>query len=140
MRPILYGRAMGALTVAALISGCNGTPVAATSDADASAQEAARPEPAGPTQDCPFVGSITADPAETTVGGEVDVTVLVDTPDAADVSYTWTATDGQFESSNVKETRFDCTAPGEVTIDVQVSGGTQMRPGARSRCQRGVPD
>jgi len=128
MRLILYGRAMGALTVAAPILACNGAPVAATGGADAGAQEA-RSDSAGPTQDCPFVGSITVDPADTTVGGEVDVTVLVDASDAADISYTWTATGGQFASSNVKETRFDCTAPGEVTIDVQVSGGTEADGG-----------
>jgi hypothetical protein len=62
------------------------------------------------------------DPSETIVGGEVDVSVLVDT-DAADVSYTWTSTGGQFESSNAPKTRFDCTAPGVVTISVQVTGG-----------------
>jgi hypothetical protein len=74
------------------------------------------------------VGLVTVDPSETIVGGEVDVSVLVDT-DAADVSYTWTSTGGQFESSNAPKTRFDCTALGAVTISVQVTGGSQSEGG-----------
>jgi hypothetical protein len=125
MRMILDGWAIGALTAGSLISGC-GTPAAAPAGvADSGVREAeASADSTGPIQACPSVGPITTSPGETTVGSEVDVGVSVAPAAAGDVSYTWTATDGQFESSNVRETRFACTAPGMVTIEVQVSGGT----------------
>jgi hypothetical protein len=125
MRMILDGCAIGALTAGSVISGC-GTPAAApTGVADSGLREAeASADSTGPVQACPPVGPIMTNPGETTVGGEVDVSVSVGSAAAGDVSYTWTATDGQFESSNVQTTRFACTAPGMVTIAVQVSGGT----------------
>jgi hypothetical protein len=125
MRLVPYGCVIGTLNVAAVISGCNGSPVARSVEADTGAQqEAAGPDSTTATADCPLVGPVTVDPGETAVGGEVDVSVPIDS-DAADVSYTWTSTDGQFQSSNAPKTRFDCTAAGAVTISVQVTGGSQ---------------
>ena len=128
MRLIPYGWAIVTLTVAALASACNGPGISRPGEADTGAQKEAAPDSSSPTEGCPFVGLVTVDPSETIVGGEVDVSVLVDT-DVADVSYTWTSTGGQFQSSNAPKTRFDCTALGAVTISVQVTGGSQAEGG-----------
>jgi len=125
MRSILDGCAIGALTAGSLIFGCGSPSPPLAGPADSGAREAeAGPDSAGLAQACPPVGPITTNPGEAIVGGEVDVSVSVAPSAAAGVSYTWTATEGQFVSSNVRETRFACTTPGVVTIEVQVFGGT----------------
>ena len=129
MRFIFDARAIPALMVGALTAGCSGPPSAAGGEAgsgaaaDSGAEEAAVAVPDSAA--CPLVGSVTASPAETTVGGEVEVSVSVATRAGTEVSYTWTATDGEFLSSNVPATRFACTDVGEVTISVQVLGESQ---------------
>jgi hypothetical protein len=128
MRFIRCGWAIVRVTAAVLVSGCNGSGVTRPGEAVTIPQQEAGPDSTRPIEDCPFVGLVTVNPGATTVGGEVDVSVLVDT-DGADVSYTWTSTGGQFESSNAPKTRFDCTAAGAITISVQVTGGSQSEGG-----------
>jgi hypothetical protein len=69
------------------------------------------------------VAFITASPEEVPVGGEIDVSVIVAASEAGPLSYTWTATSGQFATAIAPKTRYSCTAVGSATLTVEVSGG-----------------
>src|SRR5258708_30850115 len=96
----LPGHAIAALMASAapmasaLSCGGDRALTARTDGPEAGPREAASPDSAGPAASCPQVGAITASPAATRVGNEVDVGVFVGTTGGAPLTFTWTATDG----------------------------------------------
>jgi hypothetical protein len=71
---------------------------------------------------CPQL-SLTIAPREAPVGGEVSVQASLTPSAGPGVSYTWTASGGEFLSSIAASTRFSCTAPGPVVVTVQANSG-----------------
>lgn len=120
-----------ALVLGSALSNCNpaaasghGAPDASTADGPIGVDGPSADTASG-AEACPNLGLITADPEEVPVGDEIDVSVLVAPADAGGLSYTWTATSGEFLSVIAPKTRFSCTAPGPATLTVEVVGGDE---------------
>jgi hypothetical protein len=77
----------------------------------------------GSTFDCAAVASVTATPAETTVGSAVSLAAVAKGPDTGALSYSWTASSGSFDNPGSATPRFTCTAPGLATLVVTASDG-----------------
>jgi hypothetical protein len=77
----------------------------------------------GQTFACATADSISASPSETTVGHTVALTGMANGPDAANLTYAWSAPSGTFSSPNSASTNFTCTAPGTVTVTLTTSDG-----------------
>ena len=73
---------------------------------------------------CATVTSVSETPAETTVGNSVSLAAAATAPNAAALSYAWSASSGSFSAPTSATTSFTCSAPGAVTVTVSVSDGT----------------
>ncbi len=77
----------------------------------------------GTTYNCASVGSLTANPAETSVGASVAVSGSATGPNAGTLTYAWTASGGSFDTPTAAQANFTCTAPGVVTLTLSVGDG-----------------
>jgi hypothetical protein len=72
---------------------------------------------------CANANFVTAIPSETAVGTAVSLTGAANGPNAAALTYTWSAPTGAFSAPNAASTSFTCTSPGPVTVTLTVSDG-----------------
>ena len=73
----------------------------------------------------PEITSVTAAPSPVVVGGDVALEVIAGDPDADPLTYTWTAADGTFSTTDTPATTW--TAPltdGSYDVTIEVSDGT----------------
>jgi hypothetical protein len=77
----------------------------------------------GSTFNCAAVSSVTATPAETTVGSSVTVSGTANGPDPGGLSYSWTATSGSFDKPNSPTAQFTCAAAGLATLTLTAGDG-----------------
>jgi hypothetical protein len=79
--------------------------------------------PNGSTFNCAAVSSVTATPAETTVGSSVTVSASASGPDPGGLSYSWAASSGTFDKPNSPTAQFTCAAQGLATLTMTVADG-----------------
>jgi hypothetical protein len=73
--------------------------------------------------DCASWNTVTASPAETTVGSSVALAATATGPIQANVSYSWSAPSGQISGATSANATFTCTAPGPVSVTLRVGDG-----------------
>jgi phospholipase C len=78
----------------------------------------------GGTFNCGTVNSVSATPAETTVGNSVTVSASAVAPNNAQLAYSWSAPSGTFSASNAAVTSYTCAQAGAVTLTLNVNDGT----------------
>jgi hypothetical protein len=74
--------------------------------------------------DCASWNTVTASPAETTVGSSVALGATATAPIEANVTYAWSAPSGQINGASSANATFTCTAPGPVSVTLRVGDGT----------------
>ncbi len=84
----------------------------------------------GNTFNCGTVSSISVSPAEVTIGNPVSLSSLATGPNAGALTYLWSAPTGSFSNSAAPNTSFTCTAPGPVTLTLNVGDGAVPEGGA----------
>ncbi len=72
---------------------------------------------------CSSANSITALPAETTVGSSIALTATANGANPAALTYVWSAPSGTFSAPNSPTTNFTCTTQGPVTVTVTAGDG-----------------
>ncbi len=77
----------------------------------------------GTTYGCASVSSLSASPAETTVGYAIAVAGSATGPTPSALTYSWSAPSGSFDTPNAAQASFTCTAPGPVTLTLTVGDG-----------------
>jgi phospholipase C len=77
----------------------------------------------GTTFNCATWNSVSASPAETTVGNAVALSALATGPDPSSVTYAWSAPSGTFDNASAAAPHFTCTANGPVTVTLAVTDG-----------------
>jgi phospholipase C len=77
----------------------------------------------GTTFDCATWNSVSASPAETTVGNSVTVSASASGPDPSGVTFAWSAPSGTFDDANAATAQFTCGAPGPVILTLTVGDG-----------------
>jgi hypothetical protein len=77
----------------------------------------------GATYNCASVSSVTANPAETTVGSSIAVSASAIGPNASALTYAWSATSGSFDTPNASQANFTCSATGAITLTLTVGDG-----------------
>jgi phospholipase C len=78
---------------------------------------------AASTANCATANSITANPAETTVGNAIALSAAATGPAPSALTFTWSAPSGSFDTPNAAQANFTCTAPGPVAVTLTVSDG-----------------
>ncbi|MBV9949744.1 MAG: hypothetical protein JOZ69_23080, partial [Myxococcales bacterium] len=76
-----------------------------------------------PTTNCATVTFVSATPTETTVGSSVSLVSTAAGPNPRDISFSWSAPSGSFDSRDSPSPNFTCTAPGVVTLTLVVTDG-----------------
>ncbi len=77
----------------------------------------------GESFDCAAWQSVTASPAQTTVGSSVSLAVSASAPTPSNVTYLWSAPSGQFSAAGAAATQFTCTQAGAIPVTVVVADG-----------------
>ncbi len=77
----------------------------------------------GTSFDCAAVGSVSAIPAETSVGGHIALSASASAPVASALTYAWSASSGTIGQPGASSTTFTCTAPGVVSVTVTAADG-----------------
>lgn len=72
---------------------------------------------------CPDVDFLFVAPLQTAVGGPISVEAHASDSDGDTITYAWTATDGEFDATDVASATYTCSAPGEQTITVAINDG-----------------
>jgi phospholipase C len=108
------------------------TSVAVQMQCATAAAEAGSVLVSGNTFNCATWNSVTAVPSETTVGNAVAVAASAIAPNAAALTYSWSAPSGTFDTPNAASAHFTCTAPGPVTLTVAMGDGPVGDGGACS--------
>ncbi len=86
----------------------------------------------GSTYDCATANSVSASPAETTVGHSVAVAASATGPNPSGLTYSWSAPSGSFDTPTAQTANFTCAVAGPVTLTVTVSDGPIPDGGACS--------
>lgn len=73
--------------------------------------------------DCASVLSVTANPAETTLGRPLVVSGTVTGPNTGGLTYTWSASSGSFDTPTAAEANFTCTVAGPSTLTLTATDG-----------------
>jgi hypothetical protein len=73
--------------------------------------------------DCASVISVTASPAETTVGGSLTVSGSATGPNASGLTYAWSASSGSFDTPTAPQSTFTCAATGLVILTLTAGDG-----------------
>jgi hypothetical protein len=83
---------------------------------------------------CPQIDGVTASPTEVYVGSSLALVATAHDSDGgpSPLSYAWSASSGVLTDATTPATRFTCTAPGVVTINLSVSDGDANCPDATS--------
>ena len=84
----------------------------------------------GTTYNCASVSSISANPAETTIGSTVAITGLANGPNVGGLTYAWSAPTGAFDTPNAASVNYTCTTAGPVTLTLTVGDGPVVDGGA----------
>lgn len=79
---------------------------------------------------CAVVNSLSALPAETTVGHSVALSVTATGANPSGVTYAWLAASGSFDTPASASANFTCSAAGPVTVTVVVGDGAVPDGGA----------
>jgi hypothetical protein len=106
------------------------TNVSVALQCNATLSEAGSAQINGSTYNCASVSSIAASPAETTLGSAVAITGVGNGPNAAGLTYAWSAPSGSFSAPTGAATNFTCTAPGPVALTLTVGDGPVVEGGA----------
>jgi hypothetical protein len=106
------------------------TNVSVVLQCDTQASEAGSAQVNGTIYDCASISSLTASPAETTVGYSVAVAGAATGPAPNAVTYAWSAPSGSFDTPNAAQANFTCTAVGPVTLTLTVTDGSVAEGGA----------
>src|ERR1700733_1496730 len=77
----------------------------------------------GTTYNCAAVSSVTANPAETTVGNEVALSGSATGPNTGALTYAWSASSGSFDPPSAAQANFTCAAAGVATLTLTVGDG-----------------
>jgi acid phosphatase len=82
------------------------------------------------TFNCGSVTSVSASPAEITLGFPVSLAATATGPNPSALTYSWSATSGSFDNPSSATPNFTCSAPGVATLTVTVSDGAVPDGGA----------
>ena len=77
----------------------------------------------GSTFNCGTANSITASPAETTVGGSIAVVGSATGPNPGGLTYSWSAPSGSFDTPTAATANYTCSVAGSVTLTLTVGDG-----------------
>jgi hypothetical protein len=77
----------------------------------------------GTTFNCASVSSVTANPAETTVGNSLAVAGSATGPNPSALTYAWSTSSGSFDTPNAAQANFTCATAGVVTLTLTVGDG-----------------
>jgi phospholipase C len=75
------------------------------------------------TFNCGTVNSLSASPAEATVGNPIALTAQATGPNPGGLTYAWSAPSGTFSNPSSAVTNFTCAGAGSVTLTLAVSDG-----------------
>ncbi len=89
----------------------------------------------GGTFNCATANSITASPAETSVGSTVAVAGSATGPNTAGLTYSWSAPSGSFDTPNAATANYTCAVAGTVTLTLTAGDGPIPDGGSCSPAQ-----
>jgi FG-GAP repeat len=72
---------------------------------------------------CAAVDGVSANPLEATVGSSIALIATASAPVPADITYSWSAPSGHFDSNTSATPQFTCGAPGSVPVTLVVGDG-----------------
>src|SRR5262249_46826489 len=107
-----FSIAAGATADISVLLQCNGT-----------APEARSHSIMGQPYECATPGSITALPAEATIGSSMMLTATATGANPSGLTYSWSAPSGTFSAPTSAATNFTCSATGTITLTVAVGDG-----------------
>jgi hypothetical protein len=84
----------------------------------------------GSTYACASVSSLSASPAETTVGFYAALSATASGPTPSAITYAWSAPSGTFGAPTAAQTTFTCTAVGPVPVTLTVGDGPLVEGGS----------
>ena len=84
----------------------------------------------GTTYNCASVSSISANPAEVTIGSTAAVTGSANGPNVGGLTYAWSATSGSFDTPNAASANYRCATAGTVSLTLTVGDGPVVDGGA----------
>ncbi len=108
------------------------TQVSVALQCSTSATEAGSVAVTATTYSCATWNSISASPAEATVGNAVTVSASASGPNPSALTYAWSAPSGSFDAPSAASSHFTCATPGPVTLTLTVGDGPVPDGGACS--------
>jgi phospholipase C len=108
------------------------TNVSVALQCSATASEAGAAQVTATTYGCAAWNSVSATPAEVTVGNSVTVSASAIAPNPSALTFAWSAPSGSFDAPASASSHFTCTAPGPVSLTLTVGDGPVPDGGACS--------